>query len=79
MSFEQIKQFFSVLDLRERVIGGLALLAGMRPGEIFALRRSHLENKYVDITQRIYRGKLDTPKTFNSIRRAAFLASSLFI
>jgi integrase len=72
MTFEQIKQFFSVLDLREKVIGGLAVLAGMRPGEIFALRRSHLENKYVDITQRIYHGKLDTPKTFNSIRRAAF-------
>ena len=72
MTFEQIKQFFSVLDLREKVIGGLALLAGMRPGEIFALRRSHLEEKYVDITQRIYRGKLDTPKTFSSIRRAAF-------
>ena len=60
------------LALRERVIGGLAILAGMRPGEIFALRRSHLEDGYVDITQRTYRGKLDTPKTFNSRRWAAF-------
>jgi len=72
MTFEQVKLFFSVLELRERVIGGLAILAGMRPGEIFALRRSHLEDGHVAISQRIYRGKLDTPKTFNSRRWAAF-------
>jgi len=72
MTFEQVRLFFSVLELRERVIGGLAVLGGMRPGEIFALRRSGLENRYINITQRIYRGKVDTPKTFNSRRWAAF-------
>lgn len=72
MNFEQVKLFFSVLELRERVIGGLAILAGMRPGEIFALRRSGSENEYIDITQRIYRGKVDTPKMFNSRRWAVF-------
>ena len=71
MDFEQVKLFFSVLDLRERVVGGLAIMAGMRPGEIFALRRAGLEVGYVDISQRVYRGRFDTPKTFNSVRWAA--------
>jgi integrase len=44
--------------------------------EIFALRRSGLEEEYADITQRIYRGQVDTPKTFNS-RRYAALGSGL--
>jgi integrase len=71
MTFDQVRLFFSVLGIREKVIGGLAILAGMRPGEIFALRRSVLETSSADIVQRVYRGKLDTPKTFNSTRLAA--------
>ncbi len=71
MTFDQVRLLFSVLDLRERVIAGLAIIAGMRPGEIFALRRSRLESQYADINQRIYRGQVDTPKTFNSRRWAA--------
>ena len=54
------------------MIGGLALLAGMRAGEIFALTRSRIEKDYADVKQRIYRGEFDTPKTFKSIRWAAF-------
>jgi integrase len=68
---DQVKVFLSVLDLREKVIGGLALIAGMRPGEIFALRRGKLEADHAEIIQRVYRGKLDTPKTVNSARLAA--------
>jgi len=71
MTFDDVKLFFSVLEPRERIIGGLAILAGMRPGEILALRRSTLDRKCAEITQRIYRGQTDTPKTFNSRRRAA--------
>jgi len=71
MTFGQVRQFFAVLDLRERVIGGLAIIAGMRPGEIFALRRFDLGGDYADITQRVYRGQVDTPKTHNSKRWAA--------
>jgi integrase len=70
MTLEQVNLALSVLDLRERVIAGLAILAGMRPGEIFALRRCHVENGYADIQQRIYRGLIDTPKTANSVRWA---------
>lgn len=68
---DQVKVFLSVLGLREKVIGGLALIAGMRPGEIFALRRGKLEADRAEIIQRVYRGKLDTPKTVNSSRLAA--------
>ena len=39
LTLEQVRLLFSVLELRERIISGLAILAGLRPGEIFALRR----------------------------------------
>jgi integrase len=70
LTLDQVNLLFSVLELRERVIAGFAILAGMRPGEIFALRRSHVGEGYVDIQQGIYRGVIDTPKTFHSTRRA---------
>jgi integrase len=78
MSLDEVRQFFAVLDLRERVIGGLAVLAGMRPGEIFALTRSRAESEYASIQQRVYRGEIDTPKTFKS-RRLAALGEGLLV
>lgn len=68
MTLDQVGLLFSVLELRERLIAGLALLAGLRPGEIFALRRGDVEKGYADIRQRIYHGQLDTPKTAHSQR-----------
>jgi len=56
MTIEEVKTFFSVLDVRECVIAGLAIIAGMRPGEIFGLIRGRLEAEYADIHQRVYRG-----------------------
>jgi len=70
MTIEEVKTFFSVLDVRECVIAGLAIIAGMRPGEIFGLIRGRLEAEYADIHQRVYRGVIDSPKTANSKRRA---------
>lgn len=72
MTLDQVGLLFSVLDLRELLIAGFAVLAGLRPGEIFALRCGDVEKGYADIRQRIYRGQLDTPKTANSQRWAAF-------
>ena len=43
----------------------------MRPGEIFGLRWERLQGRYAEIRQRVYRGKVDTPKTTNSIRMVA--------
>ena len=72
LTLDQVTLLFSVLDLRERLIAGFAVLAGLRPGEIFALRCADIDKGYADIRQRVYRGLLDTPKTANSQRWAAF-------
>jgi integrase len=71
MNMKEVQLCFSVLGQRERLIAKLAIMAGMRPGEIFALTWGRLSATYVDIRQRVYRGAIDTPKTDQSIRKAA--------
>ena len=68
MTVDDVKLALTVLDLRERLVFKLAVFAGMRPGEIFALRRTRLGLNTADIQERVYRGRLDTPKTQKSIR-----------
>ena len=50
------RQLFWALDVRERLTARLALLAGMRPGEIFGLKWARMEADYADIRQRVYGG-----------------------
>lgn len=71
MALEEVRLLFSVLDVRERLIARLALLAGMRPGEIFGLKWQRMEADYADIRQRVYRGDVDSPKSAKSVRHAA--------
>ena len=73
MSMEEVRAllFAQRFDPRERLILLLALLAGMRPGEIFALTWQRLESEYADIRQRVYRGDIDSPKSTYSVRWAA--------
>jgi integrase len=71
MNIEEVRKLFGVLDTRERLIARLAVLAGMRPGEIFALTWQRLEAEYADIQQRVYRGDIDSPKSTYSVRWAA--------
>jgi len=71
MTVEEVRQMLSVLDVRERLIARLALLAGMRPGEIFGLKWARMEADYADIRQRVYRGDVDSPKSVRSVRFAA--------
>ena len=71
MTMDQVRQLFSVLEVRERLIAKLAVLAGLRPGEIFGLKWSRLGSEYADIRQRVYRGDVDSPKTVRSVRFAA--------
>jgi len=78
MSVEQVKLALTVLDLRERLIFKLAVFAGLRHGEIFALRRNRLVDKTADIQERIYRGHLDTPKTRKS-RRVVTLSDGVWL
>lgn len=71
MTIKEVQICFGALDRRERLIAKLAVIAGMRPGEIFALTWDRLTAAYADIRQRVYRGVIDTPKTGNSTRQAA--------
>jgi integrase len=71
MTIKEVQIMFAVLDQRERLIAKLAVLSGMRPGEIFALTWGRLTATHADIRQRVYRRRLDTPKTDNSYRKAA--------
>lgn len=72
MSREEVKRLLEVLGQRERLIAQLAIIAGMRPGEILALTWGSLAGTTAEISRRLYRGKLDTPKTQRSNREAAF-------
>jgi integrase len=67
----QVSQVLSALSVRERLIAKLAILAGMRPGEIFALRWSDIGETFAEVRQRVYEGVLDTPKSDRGHRKAA--------
>jgi len=73
LSKEEVEIYVNVLELRERVIAHLAIICGMRPGEILALKRRHIagDSRKLEIEQRLYRGDIDTPKTHKSTRTVA--------
>jgi len=71
MTRKEVQLLLTVLGPRELLIARLAILAGMRPGEIFGLRWGRLESEYADIRQRVYRGDIDSPKSVHSVRWAA--------
>ena len=76
LSGEQVQAILSVLGLREQLIVQLALFSGMRPGEILALQWKHVADDYVHVVHRLYRGKLDRPKSERSKRKVALSAST---
>jgi len=78
MTLDEVRRLFSLLDIRERLIAKLVVLAGMRPGEIFGLKWERLGSDYADIRQRVYRGDVDSPKSVRSVRFAA-LSSGLLV
>jgi integrase len=71
MTMKEVQIHFGALTQRERLIAKLEVIAGMRPGEIFALTWGRMTATYADIRQRVYKGRIDTPKTENSMRKAA--------
>ena len=71
MTLKEVQICFAALEQRERLVAKIAILAGLRPGEILALKWGHLSETHVDIRQRVYRGRIDSPKTSNSLRKAA--------
>ena len=77
MTFEEVNLGLTVLPLRERLVYKLAVIAGMRPGEIVGLKRKNVQGIAADIRQRIYRGEVDNPKSAKSVRLAALAESVL--
>lgn len=63
MTAEQVKMALAALDLRERLFCRFAIFAGMRPGEVSALKWSDIQNDTAMVDERLYSGKLDTVKT----------------
>ena len=51
MNMKEVQMLFGALDQRERLVVKLAVMAGMRPGEIFALTWGTLQSSYADIRQ----------------------------
>src|SRR5262245_36834103 len=76
LSPKQVQQILSVLGLREQLIVRLALFSGMRPGEILALQWKHVADDHVQVMQRLYRGKLDRPKSERSTRNVALSSAT---
>ena len=71
MTLEEVKRCLMVLDIRERLVVQLAIIAGMRTGEILGLAWKHVGPNYIDVRQRVYKGQIDSPKTKQSVRKAA--------
>jgi integrase len=71
LTYEEVQKCLMTLDLRERLIAMLAIFSGLRPGEIFGLTVGQVKDTFVEIRHRVYRGKLDSPKTPKSRRSAA--------
>jgi integrase len=71
LSVQQTNAIIAALNMRERIIVKLAGISGLRVGEILGLRWSDLTNEGIQITRRVYRGVVDTPKSHHGIRTAA--------
>jgi integrase len=71
LSPHDVQAMLHVLDRRAQLIVRLALFSGMRPGEILALQWKHVADDHVQVAHRLYRGKLDSPKSERSKRRVA--------
>lgn len=64
MSVEEVERALGAVEFREKVILQLAVFAGMRPGELLAIRRGNVkpDASVIEIRQRVYRGKFAAPK-----------------
>jgi len=74
MTHDDVKKALEVLDIRERAFVRLAVIAGMRPGEIIALRWDDLTGEKAVVNKRVYRGVIDTTK--NDEARDVYLSAT---
>jgi len=68
---EEVKLLINTAQGQFKCYLAIAFYTGMRPGEIIALTISdiNLKEMYINVNKRIRKGKIDTPKTKNSIRK----------
>ena len=52
LNMKEVNKLFESLELRERLIVKFAVLGGMRPGEIFALRRGGVRATCAEVKER---------------------------
>lgn len=71
LSLDQARVLFAAYDVRERLVLKLCGLLGLRPGEALALQWQDVLPEGLHVRRRVYRGKVDTPKSTKSTRIAA--------
>jgi integrase len=74
-TWEEAENVISALVARVdcQLVMGLACFAGLRPNEIAALRWEDFDEEWLHVRRGIVHGKLDTPKTAESIRSIPLL------
>lgn len=75
----QAGQLLEALPPLAQTMAGLALLTGLRRGEVFALRWSDvdLEARALTVRQAVYEGVFDTPKTEAGVRTVPLSAAAV--
>lgn len=58
LTWEELRKVFAALSVRDRLIISIEGTTGLRPSELFALRRQSFTGTQFKITETIYRGKL---------------------
>ena len=71
LTIHQAAQLLDRLPPLGRTMAGLAMLSGLRRGELFALRWRDLvePERMLIVRERVYEGNFDTPKTEASVRQ----------
>lgn len=70
LAVQQVQQLLGELSGEARVLVQLAILTGLRRGELFGLRWKHLDfqRRMIRVKEALYEGRLGLPKTRSSIR-----------
>jgi integrase len=63
MEGHHVQLLLSALGMRELIVIRLVLFEGLRPGEVLALQWGDIGPDRISISRRVYRGKLDSPKS----------------
>jgi integrase len=71
LTITQAAQLLQALPPLAQTMAGLAILSGLRRGELFALRWKDVDepNRCLTVRQAVYEGTFDTPKTEAAVRQ----------